>query len=480
MQARNMDYSQIYDLMAFRVIVENISDCYAVLGLVHSLWKPIPGRFKDFIAMPKANGYQSLHTTVVGSNGDRIEIQIRTFDMHQIAEKGIAAHWKYKERDRKLNSQTAQQFDWIRSLLEWQKNIKNSEEFLDSVKTDLFESEIYVFTPRGDVKEFPSGATAIDFAYSIHTDVGNQCVGAKINGKMVPIRYKLQNGDTVEVVTSPSQKPSKDWLKFCVTNRAKSKIRNYIREEQRTQALAIGKELLEREFRKYGAAVSRFFGKDKESDIASFLSDFGLPKIEDLFIRIGYGRLEPKIVLERIAPELLKIPQTKIEDKSFLTQVFDSVKKKKSNSLIRVSGMDDMLVHFARCCNPIPGDSIVGFITRGRGITVHRSDCPKAFQFDNERQIEVEWNTENTKSVDRSVKIQVISQDSQGLLKLIAEAFSAQQMNIESAKIHTTKDLKAVLTFTVSASSAKQVHSAIAALHKVKGVIEVKRLIGQT
>jgi GTP pyrophosphokinase len=480
MQARNMDYSQIYDLMAFRVVVESVSECYAVLGLVHSIWKPIPGRFKDFIAMPKTNGYQSLHTTVVGNNGERIEIQIRTFDMHQVAEKGIAAHWKYKERDRKLNQQTAQQFDWIRSLLEWQKNVKNSEEFLDSVKTDLFESEIYVFTPKGDVKEFPAGSTAIDFAYSIHTDVGHHCVGAKINGKMVPLRYHLQNGDTVEVVTSPSQKPSKDWLKYCVTNRAKSKIRNYIREEQRVQALAVGKELLEREFRKYGAALSRYLSKEKEDEVASFLSDFGLPKIEDLFIRVGYGRLEPKIVVERVAPELLKTGPSKPEVKSFLTQVFDSVRKKKNNSLIRVSGMDDMLVHFARCCNPIPGDSIVGFITRGRGITVHRSDCPRAFQFDNERQIEVEWNTEATKLIDRTVKIQVISQDSPGLLKQIAEAFSAQQMNIEGAQIRTTKDLKAVSIFTVSAQSAKQVQSVIAALHKVKGVIEAKRLMGQT
>lgn len=476
MQARNMDYSQIYDIMAFRLVVESVSQCYAVLGLVHSLWKPIPGRFKDFIAMPKTNGYRSLHTTVVGSTGERIEIQIRTFDMHQIAEKGIAAHWKYKERDRKISQQTGEQFDWIRSLLEWQKNVKNSEEFLDSVKTDLFESEIYVFTPKGDVKEFPDGSTAIDFAFSIHTDVGNRCVGAKVNGKIVPLRYQLQNGDTVEVITAPNQKPSKDWIKFCVTNRAKSKIRNFIREEQRVHAVAVGKELLEREFRKHGAALSRYTGKDKESEVSGFLSDFGLAKLEDLYIRVGYGRMETRTVVERIAPELLKLPEVKDEGKGFLTQVFDSARKRKSNSLVRVSGMDDMLVHFARCCNPIPGDPIVGFITRGRGITVHRSGCSKGFQFDNERQIEVEWNTEGSKAADRVVKIQVVSQDSQGLLKQIAEAFSAQQMNIEGAQIQTTKDMKAVSTFTVSAQSAKQVQSAIAALHKVKGVIEVKRL----
>lgn len=481
-QARNMDYSQIYDVLAFRVLVENVGNCYAVLGLVHSIWKPIPGRFKDFIAMPKNNGYQSLHTTVIGPGGERIEIQIRTYDMHQIAEKGIAAHWKYKERERRLNQESAEQFDWLRSLLEWQKNVKNSEEFLDSVKTDLFESEIYVFTPKGDVKEFPEGATAVDFAYSVHTDVGNRCVGAKVNGRMVPLRYQLQNGDAVEVVTGPNQKPSKDWLKFCITNRAKSKIRTYIREEQRAQGLAVGKELVEREFRKYGAALSRFTGRDRESIVQAFLSDFGLHKLDDLYIRVGYGRMDVKLVVERLAPELLKSNVNKAEatkDEGFLSQVFDRVRKKKSNSIIRVSGMDDMLVHFARCCSPIPGDTIVGFITRGRGITVHRSDCPKAFQFDNERSIEVEWSVETGKSADRSVKIQVISRDSQGLLKQLSEVFAAQQMNIEGAQVHTTKDHKAISVFTVTAQTAKQVQMALFQLQKIKGVIEAKRVMAQ-
>jgi GTP diphosphokinase / guanosine-3',5'-bis(diphosphate) 3'-diphosphatase len=281
------------------------------------------------------------------------------------------------------------------------------------------------------------------------------------------------------VVTAPNQRPSKDWLKFCVTNRAKSKIRNYIREEQRVQSLAVGKELLEREFRKHGGSLSRYTtGREKEEFVASFLSDFGLHKLEELYVRVGYGRMEPRMVVERLAPDLLKTPGAKTEVKGFLTQVFDSVRKKKSNSLIRVSGMDDMLVHFARCCSPIPGDPIAGFITLGRGVTIHRSDCPKGFQFDQDRLMEVEWNTEGHSSVDRTVRIQVLSQDSQGLLKAIAEAFSAQQMNIEGAQIQTTKELKAISIFTVSAQSTKQVQMAINSLQKVKGVIEVKRLLG--
>jgi len=490
MQSRNMDYSQIYDLLAFRVITDSVAHCYAVLGLVHSLWKPIPGRFKDFIAMPKGNGYQSLHTTVIGPNGERIEIQIRTLEMHQIAERGIAAHWKYKEREKAVNQQTTRQFDWLRSLLEWQKSVKNSEEFLDTVKTDLFESEIYVFTPRGDVKEFPEGATSVDFAYSIHTDVGHKCTGAKVNGKMVPIRYQLQNGDTVEVVTSPGQRPSKDWLKFCVTNRAKSKIRAYIQQEQREQSQIVGKELIEREFRKFGSSLNRHLTKEKDEILKKIFQDFGVHQIEDLFIRVGYGKLEPKTIVERLAPEIVKssasasAAATAAEASSgklslgtgLFKKIIDSAKRKKSNSLIKVDGMDDMLVHFAKCCNPIPGDPIMGFITRGRGITIHRSDCQKAFQFDSERRIDVEWNQNASQAVDRSVKIQIISENKQGLLKLMSEAFSAHQMNIEGAQIYSTKDLKSISVFTVSATGTKQLQQAISSIQKIKGILEVKRV----
>ena len=326
MTNRNIDFEQVNDVLAFRVIVDTISQCYEVLGHVHSIWKPIPGRFKDFIAMPKANDYQSLHTTVVGPGGERIEIQIRTKQMNLIAERGIAAHWKYKERG-KVDDETSQKFDWLRDLLNWQSTVRDADELLDTVKTDLFESEIYVFTPKGDVKEFPDGATPLDFAYSVHTDVGHKCVGARINGKMVPLKYRLKNGDSVEIVTSNTQAPSKDWLKMCVTNRAKSKIRAFVKEEQRKRSLILGKELVDREFRKFGAAASRYVGKGEEW--AALLKDFGLHNADEVFVRVGYGKMEPKHILERLAPELknLDVKPKEESEPSFIQKVLKNAPK---------------------------------------------------------------------------------------------------------------------------------------------------------
>jgi GTP pyrophosphokinase len=478
MQARNIDYDQVYDVLAFRVIVETVPQCYEVLGHVHSMWKPIPGRFKDFIAMPKANNYQSLHTTVVGPGGERIEIQIRTREMHLIAERGIAAHWKYKERGR-TDGDTAKKFDWLKNLLDWHTQLRNPDEFLDTVKTDLFESEIYVFTPKGEVKEFPEGATPIDFAYAVHTDVGHRCVGARINGRMVPLKYKLQNGDTVEIITSTTQAPSKDWLKICVTNRAQSKIRAFVKEEQRKRSLVFGKELIEREFRKFGAAATRYIGKSEKYE--ELLKDFGIHNEDELFIRVGYGKLEPRTLIERLAPDLLQSPtQAKgKEEPTFIQKVFKSAaqKMKKSGSLITVSGMDDVLVYYAKCCNPIPGDPIVGFITRGRGITVHRSDCRKAFEFDQDRRVEVEWTKNQNVTADRSVRIQIVSLDMPGLLKSMTEAFAAQEINIQNAQIRTTRDHKAVCTFEVNMKNTSQLNQVILELQKIKGVIGVTRLL---
>ena len=479
MQHRNIDYEQVYDILAFRVIVDSISQCYEVLGHVHSMWKPIPGRFKDFIAMPKTNEYQSLHTTVVGPGAERIEIQIRTREMHLIAERGIAAHWKYKERGR-VDEDTAQKFDWLKDLLNWNKQVGNSDEFLDTVKTDLFETEIYVFTPKGEVKEFPDGATPIDFAYSVHTDVGHRCIGAKVNARMVPLKYKLQNGDTIEVVTSANQVPSKDWLKICVTNRAKSKIRAFVKDEQRARSLVFGKELLDREFRKFGAATVRYVGKGEKFE--GFLKDFGIHSEDEMYIRIGYGKLEARIVVERLAPELLTgpAPQKNKEEPTFIQKVFKSAaqKIKKSGSLISVSGMDDVLVYYAKCCNPIPGDPIVGFITRGRGITVHRSDCRKAFEFDQERKVDVEWNTGASSATvtERTVRLQVVSQDMPGLLKSMSEAFSAKEINIENAQIRTTRDHKAICSFEISVKNTSQLNDVILDLQKIRGVIGVTRV----
>lgn len=477
MQSRNIDYDQVFDVLAFRVIVGTVAECYAVLGLVHSLWKPIPGRFKDFIAMPKANNYQSLHTTVVGPGGERLEIQIRTEEMHLVAERGIAAHWKYKERGKMVDDSEFQQANWLRDLVNWHQNVRNSDEFLETVKTDLFESEIYVFTPNGDVREFPEGSTPVDFAFGVHTELGNRCVGARVNGKMVPLKYQLQNGDTVEVITSKTQVPSKDWLKFVVTNKAKSKIRAFVKEEQRRRAIMLGKELVEKEFRKFGMAAVKYL---KGPAFEQYLKDHGLSDLDELYVTVGYGKLETRILVDRLTPENIAKEAAKTEDSSFMEKVMRAAttKTRKTNSLISVDGMDDVLVHYAKCCHPIPGDPIVGFISRGRGITIHRSDCRKAFEFDQLRKVDVNWNVKHAGvGQERVVRLKIISQDVPGLLKSMSEAFAQQGINIQSAQIRTTKDKKAICNFEVSVRDTSQLNQSIYEIQKIKGIIGVTRVI---
>jgi guanosine-3',5'-bis(diphosphate) 3'-pyrophosphohydrolase len=475
MQARNIEYEQVFDILAFRVVVGTVGECYEVLGHIHSLWKPVPGRFKDFIAMPKTNNYQSLHTTVMGPGGERIEIQIRTNDMHQIAERGIAAHWKYKERG-KIKEEVAQQADWLRELVSLHQTVRNADEFLETVKTEMFESEIYVFTPNGDVKEFPEGATPVDFAYSVHTDLGNQCVGARVNGKMVPLKYQLQNGDTIEIITAKTQQPSKDWLKFAVTNKAKSKIRFFVKEEQRRRSLAVGKDLVEKEFRKFGAAAAKQL---KGTEFESFLSDNGIANLEELYVKVGYGKLEPKHLVEKLMPQG-QVSDGQKSDSTFMEKVLKAAtqKFKKVHSLVSVDGIDDVLVHYAKCCHPIPGDPIVGFISRGRGVSIHRSDCPKAFELDQMRKVDVQWTAKEASSgQERVVRLRVISQDMPGLLKLMSEAFAAKGINIESAQIRTTKDKKAICHFEIAVKDASQLTDAILELQKIKGIIGVNRVM---
>ncbi|WP_413581214.1 RelA/SpoT family protein [Bdellovibrio sp. HCB288] len=476
MQSRNLDYDQVYDVLAFRVIVESVAECYAALGLVHSLWKPIPGRFKDFIAMPKANNYQSLHTTVIGPGGERIEIQIRTSAMHLVAEMGIAAHWKYKERG-KMESDDLQQANWLRDLVSWHQQVRSPDEFLDTVKTDLFESEIYVFTPTGEVREFPEGATPVDFAYAVHTELGNKCVGARVNGKMVPLKHQMSNGDTVEIITGKGQEPSKDWLKFVVTNKAKAKIRAFVKEEQRRRSIILGKELVEKEFRKFGMAAAKYL---KGPAFEEYLKDNGLKDLEELFVTVGYGKLETRHLVEKFSPEGLAKEAAKTEDSTFMERVMRAAthKTRKTNSLVSVDGMDDMLVHYAKCCHPIPGDPIVGFISRGRGITIHRSDCSKAFEFDQLRKVDVTWNVKVAgDGQERVVRLKIISQDNPGLLKSMSEAFAQSGINIQSAQIRTTKDKKAVCNFEVSVKDAVQLNQAIYEIQKIKGIIGVTRVI---
>lgn len=479
---RNVEFDQIYDLLAFRVCVSSVAECYEVLGVIHSFLKPIPGRFKDFIAMPKTNNYQSLHTTVIGPGGDRIEIQIRTFDMHRVAEWGIAAHWKYKEDGdgaaaHNVEILAVDKFNWLRELVSVHQGTAHSDEFLENIKTDLFESEIYVFTPKGDVKELPEGATPIDFAYSVHTDVGHRIVAARVNGKIVTLKYKLRNGDTVEIITSKTQQPSKDWLKICVTSRAKSKIRAHVKAEQRQRALVMGKEMLERSFRKESIPLQKYFEGPKFDKL---LRDEGCASLDDIYIRVGYGKITPQKVIDEIVPEKVTSKPTEQEQKqeTYLSKALKSAvfRTRKSSSVIKVDGMNDVLVRYAKCCLPIPGDPILGFISRGRGITVHRADCEKAFELDQARAIDVEWNIGQAEATpERQVRLRVQSQDKAGLLSSMSEVFASRGVNIHNVRAKASRDMRAVSIFDISVKDTKQLSEVIADLQKLPGVIEVVR-----
>lgn len=477
MTSRNLTYDQIYDVLAFRILVSSVVECYEVLGYIHSIWKPIPGRFKDFIAMPKSNNYQSLHTTVIGPGGDRIEIQIRTEEMHLIAEKGIAAHWNYKERGQ-LNLDELNKANWLRDLVALNQSGEEADEFLDTIKTGLVEKDIYVFTPKGDVIELPDGGTPVDLAYAIHTNLGGMCTGARVNGRMVPLKHKLQNGDRVEIMTSKTQTPSKDWLKFVVTNKAKSKVRQFVKEEQRRNAIVMGKDIVEKEFRKFGMAAAKYL-KGPEYD--QYIKDNGIVDLEELYARVGYGKFEPNLLVKNLSPEALQKEAEKTEESTIMERIVKSARAKlrKTNSIIAVDGMDDVLVHFAKCCSPIPGDPITGFISRGKGIIIHRSSCKKVFENDQIRRVDVQWTSKTAQEgQERQVKLEVIAQDVQGLLKLMSESFATQSINIESAQIRTTRDKKAICLFEVSVRDISQLSNAILALQKIKGVINVQRVSG--
>lgn len=478
MQSRNIDYEQVYDVLAFRVNVNTVAECYEVLGLVHSLWKPIPGRFKDFIAMPKTNSYQSLHTTVLGPQAERIEVQIRTYDMHLVAEKGIAAHWQYKESntdDDAMDIETLKRFNGLRDLIKEHQTTVNPDEFLENFKVDLFDSEIYVFTPKGDVREFPEGATPIDFAFAVHTDVGNHIVAARVNGKLVSLKHQLQNGDTVEVITSKTQSPSKDWLKICVTTKARSKIRHFVKTEARKRALELGREMLEKTLRKAGVSLQRAMEKP---EFLKFAKDNGCNSEDDLLVKVGYGAITAQAVLNGLQIQLPKETDGPKEEPSFLKKAFQAAigRRKQTGSLIRVDGMNDVLVRFAKCCNPIPGDSILGFITLGRGIVIHRADCPKAFELDQDRRIDVEWSGTQAADAGRTVSLRVVSHDTAGMLKQMSEVFASHGVNILNAQARTTKDLKAICTFDVSIRNTQQLFEVMRDLGKLKGVIGVTRI----
>ena len=471
MQLRNLDYEQIHDVLAFRILVSTIAQCYEALGVVHSAYKPIPGRFKDYVALAKSNNYQSLHTTVIGPDGERIEIQIRTHEMHLVAERGIAAHWKYKEGST-TESSTERKFNWLRELVAWHQQVRDSNEFLESVKTDLFESEIYVFTPKGEVKELPDGATALDFAYAVHTDVGNCTTGVKINGRIFPLKHKLKNGDTIEIVTNPNQRPSKDWLKFCVTTRAQTKIRAFVRNEERKRSRELGRDLVEKEFRRFGLNYEKQL---KGPEFEKYLKSAGAGNLEELMILVGYGKVLPHRLLEAFAPEGSLAPPEQKPD-SFLGRVIKTAteRTRKARSAIQVDGMSDVLVRYARCCNPIPGDPIIGAISRGRGVTIHQASCQKLFEVDDERRVNVAW-TKDVEALTKT-KIRVVVQDNPGMLRQMSECFTTHGVNIDNAQLRTNKDKKGICLFDVTVKSRKQLSFVIQDLQKIKGVLSVERV----
>jgi GTP pyrophosphokinase len=469
MQAQNLHYDQIYDLIAFRILVDSVGECYEALGVVHAAWKPVPGRFKDYIAIPKPNGYQSLHTTVIGPYGERIEIQIRTREMHRVAEYGIAAHWRYK-----AGGDTApdddQRFAWLRQLLEWQTQLQDPQEFLRTVKEDLFSEEVFVFTPKGDLLNFPVGSTIIDFAYRIHSEVGRHCTGARVNGRIVPLRYQLQSGDTVEIITTPTQQPSKDWLKLAKTSRARARIRTYVKAQQSQRSIAVGREILERDLARHHFDLA---GLAKDGTLERVLKELGLNNEDSLLAEVGYGKITSQQVLAKIVPEI-ELERRREQREGALARLMRLVSRPPKGA-VRVSGLDgEVLVRFAKCCQPLPGERIAGFITRGRGVTVHAGDCPKVMETDPQRRVDVEW--QDVKGVPRAVKIEVTCIDAPGLLAAMSKAISSAGVNITRAQVHPTGDHKSQNTFELMVGSLDELNTVMKNLGRVRGVMRVTRM----
>ncbi len=467
MENQSLDFSQVYDLVAFRIVVDTVRECYESLGVVHAKWRPVPGRFKDYIALAKPNMYQSLHTTVIGPNAQRIEIQIRTQDMHRVAEEGIASHWRYKEKD--LQVTDMQRFAWFRQLLEWQQNLSDPQEFLHSIKQDLFPHEVYAFTPNGDLQSFPKGATVIDFAYRIHSDIGQHCSGARVNGRLVPFKYILRSGDTVEIITTQEQTPSRDWLKMVKTPRARSRIRAWMALQQRERSVALGRELLEADFGRHGLD---FQDLQEEGTLETLGRELGVENEEGLLAGLGYGKVMSRQVLAKLVPAD-KIEGDKKQLKGGLERLFRLVGSRDRG--VRVKGIEDVLVRFARCCHPLPGEDIAGFITRGRGVTVHVASCPTGLDNDPERRVEVSWSEDA--QMPRAVKIEVGCADEPGLLAAISSAISEAGVNIARAHIRTFDD-KAVNTFEIMIASSDQLRQVLQDISTVKGVYKANRVQG--
>ena len=439
MVSQNLPFEEIYDIIAFRIILDTIPQCYEALGHIHGMWKPIDKLFKDYIGRPKSNMYQSLHTTVIGPVGERLEIQIRTWEMDKVATAGIAAHWGYKE-GKNLDENVSRKFAWIQNLIENQENFLDPGEFMENVRIDLFPDEVYVFTPRGEVKTLPRGATPVDFAYMIHTEVGNQCTGAKANGRMVPLPYELKTGDIVEIVTSKNHHPSKDWLNFVKTVKARSKIRHWIKVQETERSVTLGREMCEKAFRKERLNFNTLAKSEKMTQV---VEQFGFKTVDDLIANVGYGKITPLQVLRKFAPKTAKTAV----DESIFNKLIERVRKKKPKTGVLVKGVDDILIKFGKCCQPVPGDPITGYITVGYGVTIHRTNCVNALRMNPERQIEVEWNQEITETYP--VKIRIISQDRVGLLADVVGNISKFGANILNAKTETRENKMVDSFFTI-------------------------------
>jgi guanosine-3',5'-bis(diphosphate) 3'-pyrophosphohydrolase len=469
MERNNLSYEEVHDVLGFRVIVPTVRACYESLGILHSTFKPVPGRFKDYIAMPKPNMYQSLHTTVIGTNGHRIEIQIRTPEMNKVADEGIAAHWRYKEHDTETPGFDLQ---WVKELVETQQYLRNPDEFIQSVKGDLFPEEVFVFTPKGDLVRLTFASTPVDFAYAVHTDVGHRTTGARVNGLMVPLSHRLRNGDTVEILTSKTHVPSKDWLKFVHTSKAKQRIRAFLKSEERARSLAIGLDLLTKDLRKVKLSLKKL---EQEGKIIALAQEMGLKSEGDLYAELGYGKISSAKVLSKLLPEGTVIDEKAPVAPSPLERIFQRAAKASRNKVgVKVGGFDDILVRFARCCEPLPGDRIVGFITRGRGVAVHQADCGQVLQSDAARRVEVVWD--NEVKAPRRVRITVHSQDQIGLLANVTKAITENGANINSAQIKTTAFGKAVNTFELTIEDARQLDRIKRGIEMVPGVIKVERV----
>lgn len=460
MQSQRITFDQVHDVLGLRILTDTKANCYAILGLIHSLWTPIPGKFKDYIGVPKSNMYQSLHTTVIGPKGERVEFQIRTEEMNRVAEEGIASHWKYKEKGG-IDDQNSKYISWLRDLVQVQKEVPDAMDFLEAVKGEVIPDVVYVFTPAGEIKEMPIGSTPVDFAYSVHTQVGHRCVGAKIDGKIVPIRYKLKNGDTVEIITSPTHGPSRDWLKFVVTQRAKSRIKQWIKTEERTQSIELGLKILEGELRRRSLSVALV----KSDELLQAAKALSANSLEDLYVAVGFGKISPHQIINRLSPE-------KPEEEVPVVKLRKPPKEQKG---INIKGVDNILYHIGKCCYPIPGDNLLGFVTIGKGVTIHRRDCSnlERLAVEEARLVDVEWHSSPDSTANARLFVETV--DKPGILANLSALISSVNININHLEATSNQEKKGHITFIIEVKDKTQLNTLVQKINQIEGILRVRR-----